>query len=108
MEAVKACALVELHMMAEENSWRSDSGSSVSSSSSSKNNVGYDALCVIGLHGSGDKISVLLKDWEVAKVALSCHIAVDMLCQELHELERRRGWFGFRASLSDERQAPVS
>ena len=27
VEAVKACAMVGLHMMAEENSWRTDSGS---------------------------------------------------------------------------------
>ena len=27
-------------------------------------------------------ISRFLQDWEVAKVALSCHIALDMLCQE--------------------------
>ena len=93
VEAVKVCALVGLHMMAEENSWRSDSGSSISSSSLSENNVGNDALCVIGLHGSGDKISLFLQDWAVA--ALSCHIALDLLCQELHEVERRRGWFGF-------------
>ena len=73
----------------------SDSGSSVSSSSSSENNVGNDALCVIGLQGSGDKMSLFLQDWVVAKVALSCHIALDMLCQELHEVERRLGWFGF-------------
>ena len=31
--------------------------------------------------------------------ALSCHIALDMLCQEMHEVERRRGWFGFWARL---------
>ena len=37
----------------------------------------------------------VLQDWEVAKVALSCHVALDMLCQELHDVERRRGWFGF-------------
>ena len=47
VEAVKACALVGLHMMEEENSWRSDSGSSVSSSSSSENNEGNDALSVM-------------------------------------------------------------
>ena len=94
-EKVKACALIGLHMMAKENSWRSDSGSPVSSSSSSENNVGNDASFVIGLHGSGDTIALFLQDWEVAKVALSCHIALDMLCQELHEVERRRGWFGF-------------
>ena len=29
------------------------------------------------------------------KVALSCQKALDMLCQELHDVERRRGWFGF-------------
>ena len=58
VEAVKACALVGLHMMAEENSWRSDSSSSVSSSSSSENNVGNDALFVIGLHGTERVFSV--------------------------------------------------
>ena len=56
-EKVKACALIGLHMVAEENSWRSDSGSSVSSSSSDENNMGNDALFVIGLHGSGDTIA---------------------------------------------------
>ena len=54
-----------------------------------------NALFVIGLHGSGDTVAFFLQDWEVAKVALSCHAALDMLCQELHEVERRRGWFGF-------------
>ena len=71
----KACALIGLHMMAEENSWRSDSGSCVSSSSSGENNVGNDTLFVIGLQGSGDTIALFLQDWEVAKVALSCHFA---------------------------------
>ena len=74
---------------------KSVSGSSVSSSSSSENNVGNDVLFVIGLHGSRDTVALFLLDWEVAKVALSCHIALDMLCQEMHEVERRRGWFGF-------------
>ena len=57
--------------------------------------MGNGALFVIGLHGSGDVMAHFLRDWEVAKVALSCHIALDMLCQELHDVERRRGWFGF-------------
>ena len=57
-ETVKACALIGLHMMVEENALRSDSGSSVSSSGSCEGNVGNDALHVIGLHGSGDKISL--------------------------------------------------
>ena len=108
IEAVEACALVGLHMMAEEDSRRMDSGSSFSSSSSSENNVVNGALFVIGLHGSGDAIALFLQDWEVAKVVLNCHIALDMLCQELYEVERRRGWFGFWTSLSVERQALVA
>ena len=36
------------------------------------------ALHVIGLHGPGGKIPLFLKDWELAKVALSCHMALDM------------------------------
>ena len=82
-------------MMIEEYSGWSEKGSSVSSSSSDENNVGNGALFVIGLHGSGDTIALFLQEWEVAKVALSCHMALDMLCQELYEVERRRGWFGF-------------
>ena len=45
------------------------------------NNVSNEALCVIGVHGSGDKIFRYLQDWEVAKVA-RCHMALDMPCQE--------------------------
>ena len=44
-----------------------------------------DALHVVGLQGPGDKISLFLQDWEVAKVAPSCHTALDMLCHETHE-----------------------
>ena len=58
-----------------------------------------EALRVIELHGSGDKISLslslCLQDWELARVALSCHTALDTLCQEMYEVERRRGRFGF-------------
>ena len=63
--------------------------------SSSENNAGNGALFVIGLHGSGDAIAHFLQDWEVAKVALSCRIALGMLCQEVYEVEWRRGWFVF-------------
>ena len=88
---MKACALIGLHMMIEENSGRSENGSSVSSSRSDENNVGNDALFVIGLHGSGDTIALFLQDGEMAKVALGF---MDTLCQELHEVERRRSSFG--------------
>ena len=47
-------------------------------------NVSNEAFCVIGLRGSGDKVSRYLQDWAVAKVALSCHTAFDMLCQEVY------------------------
>ena len=76
--------------------WSEDE--SVSSNGSRKGNVGNDALHVIGLCGPGDKISLFFQDWElakVAKVALSCHMAMDVLCPEMHEVQRRRGWFGF-------------
>ena len=43
-----------------------------------------DALHVIGLYGPGDKISHFLQYWELGKVAWSCHMALDMLCQELN------------------------
>ena len=54
-----------------------------SSSGSREGNVCNDALHVIGLCGRGHKISLFWEDWEVAKVALTCHMALDMLCQEL-------------------------
>ena len=73
-EKMKACALI---VMAEENACRSDSGSSVSSRGSCDGNVGNDALHIIGPHGSADTISLFFQDWEVAKVAFSCHIALD-------------------------------
>ena len=57
------------------------------SSSSDENNVGNDALFVIGVHGSGDTIALFLQDWEVAKAALSWHVALDMLCHAMHEVE---------------------
>ena len=42
------------------------------------------ALHVIELYALGDKVSLFLKDWENARVALSGHIALEM-CQEMHE-----------------------
>ena len=45
------------------------------------------ALFVIGLHRSGGAIAHYPQDWEVANVALSCHIAFDMLCQNYTKLK---------------------
>ena len=41
--------------------------------------------CTSSVCMGGDKISLFLQDWELAKVALSCHMALDMVCQEMHE-----------------------
>ena len=64
-------------------SWSEDE--SVSSSGSREGNVCNEELHVTGLYRPGDKISHFLKDWELAKVALSCHMALDVLCQEMDE-----------------------
>ena len=66
-------------------------GESESSGGIQAGNVNNEALQVIGLHGSGDKISLFLQDRELAKVALSCHMALDMLCQEMYEVHGARG-----------------
>ena len=55
---------------------------SVSSSGSREGNVCNDALHVIGLYGPVDKIFLFLQDWELAKEALRCPMALDVFCQE--------------------------
>ena len=113
-DVLKKCALIALHMIAEEGRdeevgccapglgdewkmgcpkspmWESEGESwsedeSVSSGGSREGNVCNEALHVIGLCGPGEKISLFLKDLELAKVVLSCRMALDMLCQEMHE-----------------------
>ena len=44
-------------------------GGSEASEDDQADNVSSEALYVIGLHGSGDRISCFVQDWEVAKVA---------------------------------------
>ena len=63
--------------------WESEGGAW--SEPSREGNVCNDALHVVGLRGPGDKISLFLQDWELAKVAPCCHMALDMLCQEMRE-----------------------
>ena len=50
-----------------------------------EHNVESLVLHAFGLNWSGDTVSLLLWDWERARVALSCHVALDMLWQEVHE-----------------------
>ena len=46
------------------------------------------ALEVIGQEWSSEVVAFLPKDWELERVALSCHMAMDLLCQEM----RDAGW----------------
>ena len=111
---MKACALTDLHMMAEENALRSDRDSSpdlgemwkygcrksplwrgdgfegersedTSSVESYEHNVDNLAIEVVGQNWSSEVISLFLKDWEVGRVALSCHLSMDLLCQETRD-----------------------
>ena len=112
-DVLKKCALIALHVIVEEGrggedgcqapelgeewkmgcpkspmcesegeAWSEDENAS--SGGSREGNVRNDALHVIGLYGPGDKVSLFLHDRELAKVALSCRMALDMLCQELN------------------------
>ena len=114
-DVLKKCALIAVHIIAEEGEggedgchapdlvsewnlgcpkspmWESEGEAwsedgSMSSSGFRGGNLSNEALHDIGLYGPGDKISLFLKDWELAKVALSCHMALDMLCKEIHEV----------------------
>ena len=50
-----------------------------------EHNVESLALDATRQDQSGEKISLFLEDWELARAALSCHIALDMLCQAMDE-----------------------
>ena len=58
-------------------SWTESEGTS---SEQCEHNVGSLALHVVG-----QDQSLFLEDCELARVALSCHIALDMMCQEMHD-----------------------
>ena len=63
--------------------WSEDGDAS--STASREGNVCNDALHVDGLHGPVTRSLFFLQDMELAQVALGCHMALDMLCQEMHE-----------------------
>ena len=78
-ETLGARALIGLRLLA--------AGEDAESSSSEQreHNVESLALNVMGQDQSGGKIPLFLEDWELARVALSCHIALNLLCQEMHK-----------------------
>ena len=112
-ETFKACALIGLHQLALENEagssgrspdlgdmwrygcpqnpdWDSDveswtESAGTSASEQYEHNVESLAVNFVQQDHSGEQISLTLEDWELGSVALSCHIALDMLCQEMHE-----------------------
>ena len=43
------------------------------------------ALEVVGQGWSGELVCLFLEDWELARVALRCQLAPDLLCQEMQD-----------------------
>ena len=43
------------------------------------------AIEVIGQVGSSEVVALFLEDWELGRVALSCHMTMDLLCQEMRD-----------------------
>ena len=85
-------------------------GGTEASDGDKADNVSNEALNVIGLHGSGDKISLCLQDWEMAKVSLSCHMprtCCARKCTNWTGSELACRFLSFQNLLSVERQAPV-
>ena len=100
-ETVKACALVGLHLLAAEGEGGSSGGQAcpvgpewISSCSASETPFGCDvfehnnecrAIEVIGQDWSSEVVALFLEDWELRRVALSCHMTMDVLCQDMRD-----------------------
>ena len=48
------------------------------------------AIEVVGQNWSSEVISLFLEDWEVGRVALSCHLSMDLFCQEMRDACKER------------------
>ena len=102
---LKVCALIGLHFLAVEGEVGS-SGSqapdlgdmwtfgcpesrSASDISCDGDNCEHDNECraikVIGQDWSSEVVALFLEDWELRRVALSCHMVMDLLCQEMRD-----------------------
>ena len=44
------------------------------------------AIEVVGQNWTSGEISIFLEDWEVGRVALSWHLSMDLLCQEMRDV----------------------
>ena len=70
--------------------WRGDNckgerSEDTSSEAYYERNVDNLAIEVVGHNWSSEVISPFLEDWEVGRVALSCHLSMDLLCQEMRD-----------------------
>ena len=50
-----------------------------------EHNVGNLAIEVVGQNCSSEALSLFLENWEVGRVALSCHLSMDLVCQEMRD-----------------------
>ena len=57
----------------------------ISSSKHYEHNVGNLAIEVVGQNWSSEVTSVFSEDWEVGRVALSCHLSMDLVRQEMRD-----------------------
>ena len=68
-ETLQACALIGLHLLAAEG----EDGL----------NSECRAIDASGQDWSSEVVALFLEDWELGRVASSCHMAMDLLCQEM-------------------------
>ena len=111
VETLNACALIGLHLLAADYEvgssgsqsrdlgdmwkyrcprgpiWSSPCSASVTSGDNEEygHNKECRAIEVIGQDWSCEVVALFLEDWEVGRVALSCHMAMDLLCQEMRD-----------------------
>ena len=109
-ETLEACALIGLHMIAHEAASLSLNGFSrelggmgryggprnpfwegdlvdwtESECISSHTTLKVSLLNSLGRIAQAKMVSLFLRDWELAQVALSCHMALDLLCEAMKE-----------------------
>ena len=102
---LKACALIGLHFLVVSTSQFPDLGDMwrhccpiipewISSCSTSETSCGGEeyehnnecrAIEVIGQDWSSEVVAHLFEDWELGRVALSCRMAMGLLCQEMRD-----------------------
>ena len=100
-ETVKACAMIGLHMRAEEHALWSDMDFSPDLGEMWKLGAAmalqrkevrvrhpWSIIEVVGQNWSSEVISLFLEDEEVGRMALSCHLSIDLLCQEMRDVRK--------------------